>query len=144
MQLLSVNRPNYRTLIRDVSMLQIKLFADSMRDLILVPLSISAGVLSLLWRSDNKPGTQFYHVLRAGRRSDRWIDLFGAADRVYGPAEGAGRPLPQEDMEAIIARVEDFIAHKYNSGSFSEENKVQLNNALSLLREHQISEKNPP
>ena len=62
MQLLSVNRPNYRTLIRDVSMLQIKLFADSMRDLILVPLSISAGVLSLLWRSDNKPGTQFYHV----------------------------------------------------------------------------------
>jgi len=47
-------------------------------------------------------------------------------------------------METIIARVEDFIAHKYNSGSFSEENKVQLNNALSLLREHQISEKNPP
>jgi len=143
MQILSVNRPNYRTLIRDVSMLQIKLFADSMRDLVLVPLSISAGVLSLLWRSDNKPGTQFYHVLRAGRRSDRWIDLFGAADRVYGPAGGAG-PLPLEDMEAIIARVEDFIAHKYNSGSFSEENKVQLNNALSLLREHQLSEKNPP
>ena len=143
MQLLSVNRPNYRTLIRDVSMLQIKLFADSMRDLILVPLSISAGVLSLLWRSDNKPGTQFYHVLRAGRRSDRWIDLFGAADRVYGPAGGAEQ-LQLDDMEAIIARVEDFIAHKYNSGSFSEENKVQLNNALSLLREHQISEKNPP
>ncbi len=143
MQLLSVNRPNYRTLIRDVSMLQIKLFADSMRDLILVPLSISAGVLSLLWRSDNKPGTQFYHVLRAGRRSDRWIDLFGAADRVYGPAGGAEQ-LQLDDMETIIARVEDFIAHKYNSGSFSEENKVQLNNALSLLREHQISEKNPP
>ena len=137
MQLLSVNRPNYRTLIRDVSMLQIKLFADSMRDLILVPLSISAGVLSLLWRSDNKPGTQFYHVLRAGRRSDRWINLFGAADRVYGPAGGAEQ-LQLDDMEAIIARVEDFI------GSFSEENKVQLNNALSLLREHQISEKNPP
>ena len=143
MQLLSVNRPNYRTLIRDVSMLQIKLFADSMRDLILVPLSISAGVLSLLWRSDNKPGTQFYHVLRAGRRSDRWIDLFGAADRVYGPAEGAEQ-LQLDDMEAIIARVEDFIAHKYNSGSFSEENKVQLNNALSLLREHQTGDKNPP
>ena len=143
MQLLSVNRPNYRTLIRDVSMLQIKLFADSMRDLILVPLSISAGVLSLLWRSDNKPGTQFYHVLRAGRRSDRWINLFGAADRVYGPAGGAEQ-LQLDDMEAIIARVEDFIAHKYNSGSFSEENKVQLNNALSLLREHQTGEKNPP
>ena len=77
MQLLSVNRPNYRTLIRDVSMLQIKLFADSMRDLILVPLSISAGVLSLLWRSDNKPGTQFYHVLRAGRRSDYFLLLTG-------------------------------------------------------------------
>jgi len=109
----------------------------------LVPLSISAGVLSLLWRSDNKPGTQFYHVLRAGRRSDRWINLFGAADRVYGPAGGAEQ-LQLDDMETIIARVEDFIAHKYNSGSFSEENKVQLNNALSLLREHQISEKNPP
>lgn len=135
MQLLSVNRPNYRTLIRDVSMLQIKLFADSMRDLILVPLSISAGVLSLLWRSDNKPGTQFYHVLRAGRRSDRWIDLFGAADRVYGPAKGAEQ-LQLDDMEAIISRVEDFVTHKYNSGGFTEENKAQLSNAFSLLREH--------
>ncbi len=143
MQLLSVNRPNYRTLIRDVSMLQIKLFADSMRDLILVPLSISAGVLSLLWRSDNKPGTQFYHVLRAGRRSDRWINLFGAADRVYGPAGGAEQ-LQLDDMETIITHVEDFIAHKYNSGSFSEENKAQLNNALSLLREHQTGDKNSP
>jgi hypothetical protein len=134
MQLMPVNKPNHRTLIRDISVLQVKLFADGLRDLILVPLSIGAGVLSLL-RTDDGPGTQFYDLLRAGRRSDRWINLFGAADRVHGPASDDGQ-LPLDDIDEIITHVESFVVNEYKSGGFTAETKNQLDRAFDLLRKH--------
>ena len=92
------------TLIRDVAVLQVKLIVDGLRDFVLVPVSLVAGLISL-FRAGDPAGNEFYRLLRIGRRSERWINLFGAADRAPGPATD-GEPFPEEDIDAIVGRVD--------------------------------------
>ena len=56
------------TLIRDVAVLQVKLIVDGLRDLILVPTSLIAGIVSLSKTKDGKPGPEFYSLVSAGKR----------------------------------------------------------------------------
>lgn len=75
-------RPDTGTIIRDALVLQAKLVVDGLRDAVLIPVSFFAAVISILLPGGKK-GMLFYDVVRAGRRSERWINLFIAADRVY-------------------------------------------------------------
>jgi hypothetical protein len=129
---MQVKKPDRWTLIRDVAVLQVKLIVDGFRDLILVPLSIGAGVISLLQARDG-PGTQFYDLLRVGRSSDRWINLFGAAERIYGPSSYSDI-FPVDDIDQMVARVESFILEEYKSGGVTGEAKNRLAKALNVLR----------
>jgi len=65
--------------LRDVIVFQGKLFVDGLRDLLLSPASIIAALIDLLVPGDDG-GKRFYSVVRFGRRTERWINLFGAAD----------------------------------------------------------------
>lgn len=66
--------------LRDVIVFQAKLFVDGLRDLLLSPLSVMAALVDLLVPGDDG-GKRFYSVVRFGRKTERWINLFGAADR---------------------------------------------------------------
>lgn len=68
------------TLIRDIAVLQFKLVVDGLRDLILVPISLVVGLISVV-KSDTGTDNEFYELLRLGKKSERWINLFGAAER---------------------------------------------------------------
>ena len=68
----------YWTLIRDLGVLQVKLIVDGFRDLLLLPASIIAALISLMRSENGKPGPEFYELLRAGKQSEQFIDLFGA------------------------------------------------------------------
>lgn len=63
-------------LIWDVVMFQFKLLCDAVRDVLLSPLSIFAAILGLLVGGDD-PRRFFRRLMRLGRRSDMWINLFG-------------------------------------------------------------------
>jgi len=63
-------------LIWDVVLFQFKLVADSLRDVLLSPISIIAGILGLIAGGDD-PHQYFRRLLAIGRRSDVWINLFG-------------------------------------------------------------------
>jgi hypothetical protein len=63
-------------LIWDVLLFQFKLVADGLRDLLLSPISIIAGILGLIAGGDD-PHQYFRRLLAIGRRSDVWINLFG-------------------------------------------------------------------
>ena len=54
-------------LIRDVATLQVKLVVDGLRDLILVPASLIAGLVSLVRTEDGKPGPEFYQLVNVGK-----------------------------------------------------------------------------
>ena len=123
--------PDRWTLIRDILVLQLKLVVDGMRDFILVPISLVVGIVSLVKGGDS-PGSQFYELLRAGRRSERWINLFGAAERVYGPSIEEDR-FPTEDIDEMVSRVESFVVDEYSKGGVTRQAKNRLDRALDSL-----------
>ena len=71
--------PSRWTLIRRVIVFQIKLALDGFRDLVMSPLSIVAGIVGVLI-GGREPDWAFRRLMRFGRETDRWIDLFDARD----------------------------------------------------------------
>ena len=123
--------PDRWTLIRDIVVLQLKLVVDGLRDFILVPISLIVGITSLL-KGGESSGSQFYELLRTGRRSERWINLFGAAERVYGPSIADDR-FPAENIDELVSRVESFVVDEYSKGGVTRQAKNQLDRALDSL-----------
>jgi len=63
-------------LIWDVVLFQFKLVFDGLRDILLSPLSLAAGILGLLAGGDD-PARYFRRLLYLGHRTEVWINLFG-------------------------------------------------------------------
>jgi hypothetical protein len=121
------------TLIRDIAVFQMKLIVDGLRDLILLPISLGVGLYSLI-RGGNEPGTEFYDLLRVGRRSEHWINLFGAADHAGAP--GALDSLfPNDDIDEMVSRLESFVVDEYAKGGVTAQAKKRLDQALNRLGE---------
>ena len=135
--------PDRRMLIRDVVVFQVKLLFDGFRDLLLVPVSIGAGIVSLL-KSSPRPGPEFYDLLRLGSRSERWINLFGAAHHMPDPSDVAD-PFPTEDVDELMNRVESFVVAEYRKGGVTTQAKDRLDRAIDTLhRMGKRSEKSDP
>lgn len=84
-----------RPLLGDLLRLQLKLALDALRDLVLSPVALAAAAVDgLTGRRDRD--ALFYRLLRLGRRSEAWIDLWGAARE-------PGEPHP--------ANVDDLLGH---------------------------------
>ena len=120
--------PNRWTLIRDTAVFQVKLLFDGFRDLLLVPVSLIAAFISLFSGS-----SEFYDLLRLGRRSERWINLFGAAERLYGPATETER-FAAEDIDEMATRVEAFVVNEYKRGGITAQAKDRLDSAIESLK----------
>ncbi len=63
-------------LVLDVFVFQFKLAADGLRDVLLSPLSLIAALMGLIAGGDD-PYRYFRDLLRFGRRTEIWINLFG-------------------------------------------------------------------
>ena len=120
--------PDRMTLIRDVAVFQVKVVADGFRDLMLVPISLITGLISFIG-SGREVGPEFYDLLRLGRRSEKWINLFGAAVKVHGPPSDSER-FKAEDLDEIALRVEAFIVNEYKRGGVTAQAKQRLDYAI--------------
>ncbi len=123
--------PDRWTLIRDVAVFQVKLLFDGFRDLLLLPISLIAGFASLI-KGGRKPSSDFYDLLRVGRRSERWINLFGAASHLHGPPSDEDR-FPVEDVDEMVSRVESYVVDEYRRGGVTAQAKERLDKALDLV-----------
>ncbi len=123
--------PDRWTLIRDVAVFQIKLLVDGFRDVLLVPVSLIAGVVSLV-RGGARPGPEFYDLLRIGRRTEYWINLFGAAAHLHGQPTDEEK-FAVEDIDEMVSRVETFVVEEYRRGGVTAQAKDRLDSALDLL-----------
>ena len=119
------------TLIRDVAVFQVKLVFDGLRDLALLPISLIAGIVSLV-KGGESPSSEFYDLLKIGRRSERWINLFGAATHHHGPP-GKEEKFAIEDIDVMVSRVESFVVDEYRKGGVTAQAKERLDKALDLL-----------
>lgn len=84
-------------LLLDVFVFQFKLAADGLRDLLLSPLSMIAAIMGLVAGGDD-PHKYFRDLLRLGRRTETWLNLFGHQKRT-GTSDDLLAPLKQKVME---------------------------------------------
>jgi len=93
------------TLIREAAVLQVKLLVDGARDAILIPVSILAALIGVL-RGGPDCDREYRRVIKLGRRSERWINLF-SHERPLGRDRVAG------SMDSILEQVETVVMEQY-------------------------------
>lgn len=126
-------------LIRDVAVFQVKLIVDGLRDLVLVPASLIAGIASLF---SSKPlgDSYFYRLICMGKHSEDWINLFGAYDN-------ASEQLKQEfelesaGMDDVLGRVESYVVNEYQKGGVTRQAKDKIDEALRELKKNRQSDR---
>jgi len=123
-------------LIRDVAILQVKLIVDGLRDLVLVPVSLIAGITSLVRSSDGRPGPQFYQLLGVGKDTERWINLFGAYSNRPGSNGGAGRfgDVNIDGLDDLVSIVEKHVVDEYRRGDITAQAKAGIDKALDTIQ----------
>jgi hypothetical protein len=127
------NHPPRWTLIRDIAVLQVKLVVDGLRDLILVPASLVAGIISLSKTKDGVPGTEFYTLVGVGKQSERWINLFGAYKNAP-PEVTEQNHFGDADIDDIVSRVESFVVDEYKRGGVTAQARDRMNKAMDAMR----------
>jgi hypothetical protein len=109
--------------LRDVIVFQFKLLVDGLRDLLISPVSLLAALVDLLVPGDDG-GKRFYAVVRYGRRTEEWINLFGAA----GPDD----PVQEtHGMDVILADLEEVL----RDPARREEARAKAQEVLERLRQ---------
>lgn len=121
------------TLVRDIGVFQAKLLVDGLRDLLLVPASLTVGLISLLSSSGDKPGPYFYQLLDLGKQSEHWINLFGALRNAPADLRQVD-PFPNADMDELVGRLETFMVEEHKRGGITAQAKNRLDKALNAVR----------
>ena len=94
------------TVFRDLVIFQFKLALDSLKDVVLSPLSFIAALIVVLVGPDGRAVRLFYGLLRIGERYDLWLNLYSAASRsevdgLFGGSE-AGSSTFLGEVEQIV------------------------------------------
>ena len=129
----SESPPPLWVLLRDIAVLQFKLVVDGLRDLLLVPASLVAGLISLAKTKNGAPGHEFYALVSMGKQSERWINLFGALDNA--PADVAEQNhFGEADIDDIVSKVESFVVDEYKRGGVTRQARDRMEQAIDAMR----------
>ena len=115
------------TLIRESVVFQLKLMADGLRDLVLLPVSLIATIIGLL-RGGDEPEREFCQVIELGRDSEKWINLFGS----YDVPEDAGAAA---SIDVLFTKVETTLKQHYKAAGTSESAQAEIGQALQAAHE---------
>ena len=121
------------TMLRDLGVLQVKLLVDGLRDIVLVPASLIAGIASIATSKDGKLGLQFYHLLAWGKQTEVWINLFGA---VRNSPEEIEQPqaFGSKDIDDIVGSIESFVVDEVKRGGVTTQAKERLDKILDAVQ----------
>ena len=109
-------------LIRESATLQLKLVADGFRDALLIPVSLIATLIGLL-RGGEDCDLEYRRVIKLGRRTERWINLFG-----HQPPLGTEHPAGS--MDIILSQVEAIVLDQYKKGKSASETRSAVRKAM--------------
>jgi hypothetical protein len=118
----STNQSPRIALIRETAILQLKLIADGFRDALLIPVSLLAALIGLL-RGGEDCDREFRRVIKLGRRSERWINLFGQQQPL-------GISHPAGSMDKILNQVESIVMDQYKKGRSTTETRAAVSKAM--------------
>ncbi len=129
-------------LFRDLAVLQFKLLVDGFPDLVLLPASIIAAMISVMNGKNGVPGPQFYNLLVVGKRSEHWINLFGALKSAPGHLDHSAA-FGGADIDDIVSKVETFMVAEYKRGGVTAQAKSRIDQALRSLQRKNRSGSEP-
>lgn len=133
----TTNEPSERwTLARDIAVLQAKLLIDGLRDLLLVPASLTVGLVSLLSTEKDRPPPYFYQLLDLGKQTERWINLFGALKNAPADIRHV-EPFPDADMDVLVGRLEKFMIEEHQRGGLTAQAKERLDTVIRRMQRSQ-------
>ena len=114
--------------LRDVVVFQLKMFLDNLRDFALMPISLVAAVIDLIYKGERQ-GVLFYKVLRWGAHSEELINVYSAIQRQPGDL----KVNPAYTVDAVIGRLEDVLKREYEKGGTAASIKTALDRAMDQL-----------
>jgi hypothetical protein len=114
---------------RDVVVFQLKLFLDNVRDLVLMPVSLVAALIDLVFRG-KREGALFYKVLRWGSHSEAVIDVYSAIEH-HEP--GDFKVNPGYTVDGVIARLEGVLKREVEKGGTAASAKAAMDRAIDQL-----------
>ena len=114
-------------LIREAAVLQVKLLVDGFRDAILIPVSLFAALIGLL-RGGEDADREYRRVIKLGRRSERWINLFGHQ-------RALGKSSPISSMDSVLGQMESAVMEHYK--------KERTGKERTGTKEHESDEQDP-
>ncbi len=109
-------------LFREAVVFQVKLLADGMRDLVLMPVSAIAALVGLL-RGGDQPDQEFRRVIEMGKQSEQWINLFGQ----HEPISEAGQA---GSIDMLLTRAEEVVREQAREGGITENASRAITRAL--------------
>src|SRR5262244_3767927 len=115
--------------LRDVIVFQFKLLLDNVRDFALVPISLVAALIDLIYKGERE-GTLFYKVLRWGAHSEQVIDVYSA---IEDHPPGDFKVNPSYTVDAVIARLEGVVVREYEKGGTAASIKAAVDRAIDQL-----------
>jgi hypothetical protein len=115
--------------LRDVMVFQLKLLLDNLRDFALVPISLVAALIDLVYKGERE-GALFYKVLRWGAHSEEVIDVYSA---IEDHPPGDFKVNPNYTVDAVIARLEGVVVREYEKGGTAASIKAALDRAVDQL-----------
>ena len=119
-------------LIRDIGLLQVKLIVDGLRDLVLVPASLVAGIISVLSQGPYERSV-FYRLVCMGKQTEQWINLFGAYENAPDDVK-AEYEIRAMQMDDLVGKVETFVVDEYQKGGVTRQAKEKIDKALDELQ----------
>jgi hypothetical protein len=115
--------------LRDVIVFQLKLLLDNLRDFALVPISLVAALIDLVYKGERE-GALFYKVLRWGAHSEEVIDVYSAIEH---QPPGSFKVNPSYRVDSVIARLEGVVVREYEKGGTAASIKAALDRAIDQL-----------
>jgi hypothetical protein len=125
-------------LLRDLGAFVLKVGLETIRDLVLIPLALLAGLAGLVL-SPADPERFFREVLRLGARFDDFLDLFGAAARQQALAPpGATR------IDDLVDGIEAVLREQHQKGGVTVAAKDAIDRALDAVADALQGRADPP
>jgi hypothetical protein len=117
------------TFMRDVMVFQLKMLLDNVRDIVLMPVSLVAALIDLIFRGERE-GALFYKVLRWGAHSEEVIDVYSAIEH---HARGDFKINPNYTVDGVIARLEGVVVREVEKGGTAASIKGAMDRAIDQL-----------
>ena len=114
--------------LRDVLVFQLKMLLDNVRDFALMPVSLVAALIDLIFKGDRQ-GALFYQVLKWGAHSERVIDVYSAIEEHEKPGLN-----PSYTVDAVIARLEGVLVREVEKGGTAASVKAAMDRTIDQIQ----------